>query len=164
MRTLTIAAAVMLAVAAPVSAQPTNDELMAPIQKFISSFNKGDTAGAASTHAAGADLTIVDEVAPYLWRGPKAFHSWGADLEADAKKNGITESMVTLSAATRTETSGDSAYVVVPAVYTFKLKGTPMREAAQMTFVLKKGASGWLIHGWTWTGPRAQPAGGGVKK
>ena len=164
MRTLTIAAAVMLAVAAPVSAQPTNDELMAPIQKFISSFNKGDTAGAASTHAAGADLTIVDEVAPYLWRGPKAFHSWGADLEADAKKNGITESMVTLSATTRTETSGDSAYVVVPAVYTFKLKGTPMREAAQMTFVLKKGTSGWLIHGWTWTGPRAQPAGGGVKK
>ena len=133
-------------------------------QKFISSFNKGDTAGAASTHAAGADLTILDEVAPYLWRGPKAFHSWGADLEADAKKNGITESMVTLSAATRTETSGDSAYVVVPAVYTFKLKGTPMREAAQMTFVLKKGTSGWLIHGWTWTGPRAQPAGGGVKK
>ena len=164
MRTLTLAAAVMLAAAAPVSAQPTNDELMAPIQKFISSFNKGDTAGAASTHAAGADLTIVDEVAPYLWRGPKAFHSWGADLEADAKKNGITESMVTLSAATRTETSGDSAYVVVPAVYTFKLKGTAMREAAQMTFVLKKGTSGWLIHGWTWTGPRAQPAGGGVKK
>jgi hypothetical protein len=33
-----------------------------------------------------------------------------------------------------------------------------MREAAQMTFVLKKGASGWLIHGWTWTGPKPTPA------
>jgi hypothetical protein len=29
-----------------------------------------------------------------------------------------------------------------------------MREAAQMTVVLKKGAGGWLIHGWTWTGPK----------
>ncbi len=93
----------------------------------------------------------------------QSFHAWGADLEADAKKNGITEPMVTLSAATRTETSGDSAYVVVPAVYTFKLKGTAMREAAQMTFVLKKDASGWLIHGWTWTGPRPRPAGGAKK-
>jgi hypothetical protein len=33
-----------------------------------------------------------------------------------------------------------------------------MREAAQMTFALKKGASGWLIHGWTWTGPKPQRA------
>jgi len=23
-----------------------------------------------------------------------------------------------------------------------------------MTFVVKKGASGWPIHGWTWTGPK----------
>jgi hypothetical protein len=29
-----------------------------------------------------------------------------------------------------------------------------MRETAQMTFVLKKGAAGRLIHGWTWTGPK----------
>ena len=24
-----------------------------------------------------------------------------------------------------------------------------------MTFALKKDATGWLIHGWTWTGPTA---------
>lgn len=33
-----------------------------------------------------------------------------------------------------------------------------MSEAAQMTFVLKKGAGGWLIHGWTWTGPKPSAA------
>jgi hypothetical protein len=164
MRTLTVAAAVLVALGAQASAQPSNAELMAPIQKFMDSFNKGDVAGAAATHAAGADLTIIDEVPPYLWRGPKAFQSWSVDLESDAKKNGITEPMVTLSAPTRTETNGDSAYVVVPAVFTFKLKGAAMREAAQMAFVLKKGASGWLIHAWTWTGPRPQPAGGAPKK
>lgn len=47
---------------------------------------------------------------------------------------------------------------MVPAVYAFKQGGVAMREAAQMTFVLKKGASGWLIHGWTWTGPKPTAA------
>jgi hypothetical protein len=158
MRILSFAALVWFAVAAPVGAQTASTELMAPIQKFIDSFNKGDAAAAAATHAAGADLTIIDEVPPYLWRGSKAFSAWGADLESDAKKNGITEPMVTVSAPTRTETNGDQAYVVVPAVYTFKQRGTAMREAAQMTFVLRKGANGWLIHGWTWTGPKPKPA------
>ena len=159
MRFLTLAVLGWFALVAPASAQ-TDAELTAPIQRFIDSFNKGDAAGAAVTHAAGADLTIIDEIPPYLWRGPKAFQAWSADLDSDAKKNGMTEPMVTLSAPTRIERNVDQAYVIVPAVFTFKQKGAAMRESAQMTFVLRKGASGWLIHGWTWTGPRPQPAGG----
>jgi hypothetical protein len=163
MRVLIVAAAASVALAAPASAQ-TDAELMAPIQKFVDSFNKGDAAGAAATHAPGADLTIIDEVPPYVWRGAKAFQAWNADLESDAKKNGITESMVTLSAPTRTERNVDQAYVVVPAVYTFTQRGAAMREAAQMTVVLRRGASGWLIHAWTWTGPKPQAAAAPAKK
>jgi len=77
---------------------------------------------------------------------------------ADAKSRGETDQMVTLGKLTRSETSGDRAYVVVPAVYSFKRGGTAMRESAQMTFTLKKDADGWLIHSWTWTGPRATPS------
>jgi len=163
MKVLTLVALVGLALAVPASAQ-TDAELMAPIQKFIDSFNKGDMAAAAATHAAGADLTITDEVPPYVWRGPKAFQMWSTDLDSDAKKNGITDPMVTVRGATRVERSGDQAYVVVPAVYTFKLKGASMREAAQITVVLRRGATGWLIHGWTWTGPKPQAASAPAKK
>lgn len=163
MRYLTIGAVVWVLMGAAALAQPTNTELMAPIQKFMDTFNKGDMAGAATTHAAGADLTIIDEVPPYHWTGADAFKAWSADLDSDAKKQGMTEPMVTVSAPTRVESSGDRAYVVVPAVFTFKLRGVAMREAAQMTFVLQKGASGWLIHGWTWTGPKAKPASGATK-
>ena len=163
MRVLMFAPLVAFVLAVPASAQ-SDAELMAPIQKFIDSFNKGDAAAAAATHAAGADLTITDEVPPYLWRGAKAFEAWSAALESDAKKNGTTEQMVTLSAPIRTEQNVDQAYVVVPAVFTFKQRGTAMREAAQMTFVLRKGASGWLIHAWTWTGPKPQPAAAPGKK
>ena len=155
-RSLTVATIVWTFVAASIGAQAPDAQLLAPIQKFIDSFNKGDVAGAMATHAASADLTIVDEVPPFVWHGPKAFQAWSTALDSISKQAGITDQMVTISAPTRTESSGDSAYLIVPAVYTYKEKGVAMRETAQMTVVLKKGASGWLIHGWTWTGPKPQ--------
>jgi hypothetical protein len=154
MRDLALGMVVCLIMGVAAAAQAPDPQVIAPIQKFIDSFNKGDAAGAAATHAAEADLVIMDELSPYLWRGPRAFQQWSTDLEADGKKRGITEPMVKIGAPTRREVSGDQAYVVVPAVYTFKEGGVAMRESAQMTFALKKGAGGWLIHGWTWTGPK----------
>jgi hypothetical protein len=137
-----------------VRAQSPDPQVMAPINKFIDAFNKGDTAGAAATHAAEPDLVIIDEVPPFHWSGPKAFQMWAADLEGDSKKNGMTDEKVTIGKATRVETDGGSAYVIVPSTFSFRQKGVAMRETAQMTFTLKKGAGGWLIHGWTWTGPK----------
>jgi hypothetical protein len=42
-------------------------------------------------------------------------------------------------------------------LYVFKERGVAMRETAQMTCALKKGAEGWPIQGWTWTGPKPRP-------
>ena len=146
------------AVTAVAQAQATDPQVVAPLTKFIDAFNKGDMAGAAATHASDADLAITDEVAPFQWRGAQAFTSWADDLTADAKKNGLTDQHVSIGKPTRVEVDGNSAYVVVPSVYSFKKGAVAMQEKAQMTFVLRKGSSGWLIHGWTWTGPRAQKA------
>ena len=130
---------------------------MATINKFIDSYNKGDVAAAAATHAAAADLAIIDEVAPHLWRGPQAFQAWSAALDLDAKTQGVTEQIVTTSAPLRQEVNGDRAYVVLPVVLTFRQGGAAMRETAQMTFALQKAAGTWLIHGWAWSGPKPQP-------
>ena len=159
MRYLTLGAAVCCVfLAAPVYAQAPDPQLIAPITKFLDAFNKGDTAAAAATHATDADLSIIDEVPPFHWQGAQAFQTWSADLGRDEKKRGVTDGKVTIRAATRVETDGATAYVIVPATYTFKEKGVAMSETAQMTFLLKKGASGWLIHGWTWTGSKPQKA------
>lgn len=162
MRYLTLGAIVSLfvSVSSAAQVQTIDPQLMAPINRFIDAFNKGDMAGAAATHAAKADLVIIDEVPPFLWRGAQAFQAWAADLEADAKKRGLTDQKVTLKEPTRAETNGPDAYVIVPAIYSFKENGVEMRETAQMTFTLKKDADGWLIHGWTWTGPRPEKASG----
>jgi hypothetical protein len=161
MRYLTMGAilAVTLCAAAPARAQATDPALLAPIHAFLEAFNKGDIAGAAATHSADADLVIIDEVSPYIWRGAKAFTAWASALEAHDKAAGVTDQKVTLGTVTRAESDGTSAYVVVPSTYTFKEKGVAMQARAQMTFALKKGAAGWSIHGWTWTGPKAATAG-----
>ena len=165
MRNLMLGALVYvgLGLGAAVQAQTPDPQIVAPINAFLEAFNKGDVAGAAATHAATADLVIIDEVAPYAWRGPQAVQAWAADLERNDKAQGVTAQKVTLGAVTRVESNGTAAYVVVPAVYTFTEKGVAMREAAQMTFVLKKGATGWLIDGWSWTGPKATKAQGPSK-
>jgi hypothetical protein len=75
MRHLTLGAVVWGLIGAPASAQTPDAQLMTPIKKFIDSFNKGDMAGAWATHAAEADLSIIDEVSPYFWRGPRAFQT-----------------------------------------------------------------------------------------
>jgi ketosteroid isomerase-like protein len=144
-----------LCLASSAQAQTVDPQLVAPITKFVDAFNKGDMAAVTATHLADADLVIIDEVPPFMWRGPEALKTWAAVLDAEGKKAGMTAQKVTLGAATRGEISGSDAYVVVPAVYSFTQGGVAQRETARMIFVLKKGSTGWLIHGWTWDGPSA---------
>ncbi len=105
-----------LGIGTAVRAQSADPQLMAPINKFLEAFNKGDIAGAAATHASEADLAITDEVPPFLWRGAQAFKTWAADLDRDAKDHGVTDQHVSIGVATRVETDGASAYVVIPSV------------------------------------------------
>ena len=155
---------VLVGMGSAAQAQAIDPQVVAPINKFIEAFNKGDMAGAAATHSSKGDIVIIDEVPPFLWRGAKALQAWGGDLEVEAKQRGLTDQKVTLSAPTRAEIHGDAAYVVVPAVYTFNEKGVAMRETAQMTFSLQKDAKGWLIDAWTWTGGKPRQLAAASKK
>ena len=139
----------------PGAALAADSATMVPIRQFISAFNKGDLKAAEAAHT--ADVIIVDEPAPFLWKGPGAFKAWVADLERDEKARDRTDGAVTLGQTRREEVAGDAAYVIVDADYAFKDKGAPMHEPSQMTYRLTKTSEGWKISSWTWTGPRAQP-------
>ena len=147
----------MACAAALSAASAASAELEAPIRQFIDAFNKGDGKAAGATHLA-AGVSIIDEVPPYIWQGPTAFDTWVADLMKNDAAAGITEEKVTLGAVTREVASPQTAYLIVAATYTFKQRGAPMREPAQMTFALKNTAEGWKIAGWSWTGPDPVPA------
>jgi len=137
-------------------AQARDAAVEAPINTFIASFNKGDNATAKAQMAPGG-VVILDEVPPYRWAGPRGFDQWVADYGRDSAVNGITDPQVVIGEPSRELVNGNHAYVIVPATYRFKAKGVAMREEAQMTFVLDRGAEGWRIVAWTWTGPDPAP-------
>ena len=154
---LGLACVAAFSTASTATATAANAQLEAPIHQFIDAFNKGDVKAAGATHLASG-ISIIDEVPPHNWQGPKAFGTWAADLTKNDKAAGISDEKVTLGAVTREVMSPDTAYVIVAATYTFKQKGVAMREPAQMTFALKKDSGAWKIAGWTWSGPDPTPA------
>lgn len=147
------AAAFAFAPAAQAQADPA---AMAPIKSFTNAFNTGDLAAIFAAHAE-TDLTIIDEVPPHIWRGPKAVAAWLVSLAAHDKAVGRTDGGVSVGDPQVVTTEGDRGYAVVPAVYTFKEKGVAMREPATITFALLKTAKGWQIAGWTWNGTVPAP-------
>lgn len=138
------------ALAAGPAAATEKTDVMVPIHQFVDGFNKGDVKTAV---AACADQTsIIDEFPPHEWHGAGACATWAKDFDADAKKNGMTDGVVTLGSPRHVDITADRAYVVVPANFTFKQKGKLVKETGSaLTFALQKGATGWRITGWTWT-------------
>jgi ketosteroid isomerase-like protein len=157
MKSAIVGIAFLTALSAVTPAAAVDAALSAPINQFMDAFNKGDAKTAATAHLASG-VSIIDEVPPYIWQGPKAFETWVADLTKNDAAAGVTEEHVAMGTVTREVVSPDTAYVVVGATYTFKQKGVAMREPAQMTFALRKSAGAWKIAGWTWTGPDPVPA------
>ena len=87
-----------------------------------------------------------------VWsRSANACANWAAAYDANAKANGITDGWVKLGTPMHVDVDGDSAYVVVPATYTYKQHGKPVAETGSVfTVALKKTAAGWRITAWAW--------------
>ncbi len=102
--------------------------------------------------ACAAPAFIIDEFPPYAWQGPTACSDWANDFDANSKKDGITQPVVTLGKARHLEVTGERAYVVVPANYNFKRNGNPIAETGSTwTVALQKLTAGWRITGWAWS-------------
>jgi ketosteroid isomerase-like protein len=156
MKSTILGLACLAAVSMAPPATAADAQLEAPIHQFIDAFNKGDVKTAGATHLASG-VSIIDEAPPHIWQGPNAFETWAADLTKGDKAAGISDERVTLGAVTREVVSGETAYVVIAATYSFKQKGVAMHEPAQMTYALKRSGAAWKIAGWTWTGPDPTP-------
>ena len=88
---------------------------------------------------------------PPPWHGTGACAKWASDFDADAKKNGITDGVVTLSKPSHVDITADRAYLVIPANYMYKQKGKSVSEVGSIiTLTLQKVPAGWRITGWSW--------------
>jgi ketosteroid isomerase-like protein len=140
----------------PVATAAPVDDVTSAIHHFIDAFNSGDTKAVDAAYATGS-ISITDEFAPFRWTGPHAGQAWAAAYDKHAQAAGVSDGNVKYSDSTRTEVGGDSAYAVVPVVYSYKEHGAPTQEEAQMTLVLHRSAGGWKIQAWTWNGTKPHP-------
>lgn len=149
MNKIIIALVLAILAAGTTTALGQKKDVMVPIRQFVDGFNKGDTKSAVA--ACSAQTSIIDEFPPHEWHGEGACMNWANDYEADAKKNRITDGVVTLGTPKYVDISGDRAYVVIPSNYTFKKKGKRFAEMGSMfTFALQRESAGWRIVGWSW--------------
>ena len=126
-----------------------DDVVLAPIHQFVDGLNKGDMKAAAAAHVAAP--AILDDVPPHSWHGDGAFDKWAAADAAEMQQDGITAPKIAIKKPTRLQQEGDAAYVVVPTVYSFKLKGKPVAENGFLTFALAHEGTDWHIAAWAWT-------------
>ena len=146
----TLFAIAMLASPATPARGADDAEVVAVVKQFVESLNKGDAKGVVGTCA--DQTSIIDEFPPHEWHGAGACANWANDFAADAKKNDISDGIVTLGKARHIDISGDRAYVVVASNFRYKQHGKPRQEiGSTLTVALQKDSAGWRMTGWAWT-------------
>jgi hypothetical protein len=126
----------------------TNDP-MATFKQYIDAFNKGDAEAMAATFSVPG--SILDGMAPHVWLGPTVSQDWYRDVLIEGEQHGASDYFVTLGEPLHNNTTGQSAYVVVPATMTFKVKDQQVTQTgAFFTLALRKLTEGWRIAAWAW--------------
>ena len=137
------------AFAQPPSENVVANDPMAAVRKYVDAFNRGDAALMATTFAVAG--SILDGMAPHVWQGPTATQDWYRDVLVEGKQHGASDYFITLGEPLHNNVTGDSAYVVVPATMTFKVRGEQVTQTgAVFTVALRKLAEGWRIAAWAW--------------
>ncbi|MGP4054178.1 YybH family protein [Mycobacterium sp. 4D054] len=126
-----------------------SDTPLEAVHAYLDAFNAGDPA--AMSEAFASDGSILDGMPPHLWLGPTAAADWYRDVLAEGDHAGASGYHVTIGEPVHNDTTGDSAYVVVPATMTFDVNGrTVTQTGATFTVALRRGADGWRVAAWAW--------------
>ena len=120
------------------------------VQQYIDGFNNGDAEAMAATF--DAQGSILDGMAPHLWVGPTAAEDWYRDALAEGEHLGVSDYLITLDEPSHNDVTGEHAYLVVPATFTYNVRGTPVEQTgAFFTVALHQLPEGWRIAAWAWT-------------
>ena len=134
------ACAALIAASAMASEQT---DAIAVVHQFADGMNSGNTQYALAAFA--NETFIIDDMAPHFWHGKGAIEQWLTAVDADIRKSGITDSVLSLEDPTNIKISGDHAYAVIPFVYAYKIKGNPGHGAGTLTVALQKETGNWRI-------------------
>ena len=148
--TLCVAFAVVVSVNPKSAFATEKTDVTAAVHQFFDNLDEKNLPKALA--ACDSPVSILDEFPPHVWHGPTACADWFKGLAAYDQQTGITDPVATLGAPWTVDVTGDHAYFVAPAVYTYKQHGKPVKEArAVFTVALRHTDAGWRITSWTWS-------------
>lgn len=120
------------------------------VRRYIDAFNNGDVEVMASIF--DVEGSILDGMPPHAWHGPTATRDWYRDVMAEAEHHGASDYFVALDEPLHETSTGDYAYVALPATMTFDLNGQNVTQSgALLTMALRQRADGWRVTAWAWT-------------
>lgn len=147
-RIVLLAAAAAAALAtAPAGAATPQAGARGAIDRAVASTNSNDPAQVAANFA--PDAVIVDENAPFVWRGANAGAAWWHSVQ-HAVAGGSLHASAGPLVEYRTDKAGDDAYAVVPLHITVSLKGKTINESGLWALTLHRFAAGWKITTASW--------------
>ncbi len=122
----------------------------AAVRAYVDAFNAGDAKAMAAVCA--DPMQILDGMSPHVWQGPTAAEDWYADALAEGEHLGVTDYCIRLGEPRHVDVTGEYAYVVVPASFSYNVKDTPVDQTeAVFTAALRTVAGDWRLTAWAWS-------------
>lgn len=120
---------------------------LAAINGFVAATNLNNAAKVQSYLT--SDAVVVDESAPFIWRGARAGTAWWTHIQSRLRGAALSASA---SAPTEfnTDPAGSSAYAVVPMRISVSAKGKTHLETGLLAMTLRRTGSVWKITTVSW--------------
>lgn len=150
MRTTILAGLAAALVAGPaLAAEKPEAELAAALARFVDLVDKGDVPAALAYYLPNA--SIMEDLAPYHWQGPKAGMDWLNGMASNAEAHGMSNVQMHVGAPTTVLVTGNRGYEVVPGELTYTFKNGDIRHAqGHITVAAERTEKGWQFEALTW--------------
>jgi len=102
------------------------------------------------TNAFTSFPVIIENFAPYLFRGEDASERWRKGFRARARALELTDLAVRFGKAQDFSQTGERAFFSLPTTWTGKAYGAAFRETGGWAFVLDREDGGWRIRSYAW--------------
>lgn len=126
--------------------------MMARVQEVAAFMRTLDESHIAQSFA--RDVTILENFAPYIFRGNDAVAQWMEGFRGHAV--GLSDLVVSFGAAQDYSSDGQTAFFTLPAQWAGRAQGRAFAEDGGWSFVLRREVGDWRIaaYGWAVTAMR----------
>jgi ketosteroid isomerase-like protein len=127
---------------------PGTMDPMAAVRQYTEAFSNADAKAMAAVCA--DPMQILDGMSPHVWQGPTAAEDWWRDVLGEGEHAGASGYRIARGEPRGVDVTDSNAYVVVPAVLSFSVRGRPMETGGVFTVALRKLVEEWRLTAWAW--------------